>query len=152
MTCQLFRAANGRRTAAALCVGLLVACNNLSTSEDQTTPPPATLSGAAVPPAAAAQQNPVPATADSIAAGRALYAQNCVFCHGDTGKGDGPAAVNLTVKPSDLTNPALRQQSDGALFWKISEGHSPMPANQRLLSTQDRWTVVNYLRTLTPQQ
>ena len=151
MTWQLFRAANGPRTAAALCFGLLVACNNLSTSEDQTTPPPATLSGTPVPPAAAAQLNPVSATAESIAAGRALYAQNCVFCHGDTGKGDGPAAVNLTVKPSDLTNPALRPQSDGALFWKISEGHSPMPANQRLLSTQDRWTVVNYLRTLTPQ-
>ncbi|MGD0461726.1 MAG: c-type cytochrome [Tepidisphaeraceae bacterium] len=145
MTWQLFRAANGRRSAAALCLGLLVACSSSPAGNGggQT--------ASAVPPAAAAQHNPVAATAESIAAGRTLYAQNCVYCHGDTGKGDGPAAVSLTVRPSDLTSPALGELSDGALFWKISEGHSPMPAHQRLLSSEDRWTVVNYLRTLAPQ-
>jgi len=146
MTGQLIRAANGRRSAVALCFGLLVACTNSNTSNDagQTAAP-------SVPPAAAAQHNPVPASAESVAAGRTLYAQNCVYCHGDTGKGDGPAAVSLTVRPTDLTNPASGELSDGALFWKISEGHSPMPAHQRLLSSDDRWTIVNYLRTLSPQ-
>ncbi len=147
MTWQLLCAANGRRSAVALCFGLLVACTNSNTSNDagQTAAP------SAVPPAAAAQQNPAAATAESIAAGRTLYAQNCVYCHGDTGKGDGPAAVSLTVRPSDLSDPALGKLSDGALFWKISEGHSPMPAHQRLLSSEDRWTIANYLRTLSPQ-
>jgi mono/diheme cytochrome c family protein len=149
MTWQLFGAANGRRTAVALCFGMLVACNNSPTTHEEAAPPP--LSAMSAPRAAATQRNPISATADSIAAGRALYAQNCLACHGETGKGDGPLALNLSVKPGDLTNPALRGQSDGTLFWKISEGHSPMPAHLKLLSTDDRWTVVNYLRTLTPQ-
>jgi len=93
--------------------------------------------------------NPLPATSESISAGRTLYADNCLACHGQTGSGNGPAALSLTQQPRDLTSPAVQQQSDGTLFWKIGQGHSPMPQNQKLITNDDRWNIVNYLRTLT---
>lgn len=44
--------------------------------------------------------------------GRALYAENCAVCHGDTGRGDGPAAGGMRPAPTDLT--LLSQQNAGA--------------------------------------
>jgi mono/diheme cytochrome c family protein len=45
--------------------------------------------------------------------GRALYADNCAVCHGDTGRGDGPAAGGMTPRPSDLT---LLSRTNGGAF------------------------------------
>jgi mono/diheme cytochrome c family protein len=45
------------------------------------------------------------------ASGRALFQQNCASCHGDDGKGAGPAAVAFKVQPPDLT--ALSRQNHG---------------------------------------
>jgi mono/diheme cytochrome c family protein len=99
---------------------------------------------------AARKKNPVPADADSIAAGKAVYSQNCLSCHGQLGRGDGPAAKDLDPKPHDLSDPKVVAQSDGALFWKITEGRKPMPTFEKLLGETDRWNVVNYIRTLAP--
>jgi len=44
------------------------------------------------------------------------------------------------------------QQTDGAIFWKISEGNSPMPAFQEAFSDAQRWDIVNYVRTLAPKE
>lgn len=75
----------------------------------------------------AERANPVPATSESIARGKKLYIKNCVSCHGKTGVGNGPAAADLKVHPGDLTLPRMNDQTDGALFWKISRGKTPMP-------------------------
>lgn len=99
---------------------------------------------------AARKQNPVPADADAIAAGQTVYVGNCLACHGTTGKGDGPAAIALNPKPKDLSDPKIASQTDGELFWKISEGKKPMPTFKSLLSETDRWKVVDYIRTLEP--
>ncbi len=95
--------------------------------------------------------NPVPSDAESIAAGKKTYLTNCLACHGDAGKGDGPAAVALTPRPRDLSDPKIASQSDGELFWKITEGKKPMPAYEKLLSETDRWKVIDYVRTLAPR-
>jgi len=105
---------------------------------------------------AAGKENPVPADAKSIEQGKALFGQNCVACHGNAGKGDGPAAAMLErngkrIHPRDLSDPKTWQQSDGALFWKISEGKTPMPTFSQLFSEEQRWTIVNYVRTLAPK-
>jgi mono/diheme cytochrome c family protein len=95
---------------------------------------------------AAAKKNPVPADAASIARGKAVYASQCASYHGNSGRGEGPAAKSLEKSPGDLTK--LRGQSDGELFWKITEGKKPMASYAAALSEQQRWDVVNYLRIL----
>ena len=95
---------------------------------------------------ASAKKNPVHADAASIARGKAVYTAECFTCHGSLGKGDGPQAAQLEINPGNLTN--LQGQSDGALFWKVSEGKKPMPTFSTKLSEQQRWDVVNYIKTL----
>lgn len=99
---------------------------------------------------AARRKNPVPADAKSIAEGKTLYTAQCFACHGATGKGNGPAAQDLSKAPGDLTSAKVQQQTDGELFWKITEGRKPMPNFDTKLTDQQRWAVVNYLRTLAP--
>jgi mono/diheme cytochrome c family protein len=102
-----------------------------------------------VAPAAQAQKgNPVPANQSSLGAGEKIYLKRCAACHGKTGNGDGPNAVDLGIHPAKFSDPKLRQEPDGALFWKITVGKKPMPDYGRRLSATDRWNVINYLRTL----
>lgn len=98
---------------------------------------------------ASKKKNPIPADEKSLAAGKVAYEQHCLSCHGTDGKGDGPAAKDLPKKVRDLADPQTLAENDGALFWKITEGRAPMPAYEKLLTEQDRWHVVNYLRALT---
>ncbi len=100
---------------------------------------------------ASRRKNPVPPDEKSLATGKAIYVRDCLSCHGAAGKGDGPAAKDLPKKCGDLSDPKQWEQTDGALFWKISEGKAPMTGYEKLLSEEDRWHVVNYLRTLAPK-
>jgi mono/diheme cytochrome c family protein len=99
-------------------------------------------------------KNPVAASAESIEKGKALYLDpnkgNCVFCHGETGTGNEANMPRLRRKPADLTNKErLSAQTDGELFWKISKGITGiMPGREKKLTEEERWHVVNYVRTL----
>jgi len=100
-------------------------------------------------PARAAKiENPVTADPQSIAAGKVLYQQQCLACHDKMGKGNGSAAIALERPPADLSMPMMWKHSDGALFWKITEGRRPMPSFEKLLTDDERWQVVDYIRTL----
>ncbi len=73
---------------------------------------------------------------------------NCVSCHGASGKGDGPAAAALPPpKPANWTSEAVQKQTDGELFWKMSNGRGAMPPWKHL-PDKERWEIVNYIRTL----
>lgn len=104
-----------------------------------------------VPPSADAVKNPVPAAAESIARGKQIYEKNCLACHGDTGKGDGPAAAALQTRPGDLGDPEMWKRSDGNLFYKITAGRGSMKGFATKLSDAQRWDVVNYIRTFAPK-
>ena len=101
------------------------------------------------PPTAANRPNPVPANANTIALGQKIYTANCFTCHGAEGKGDGPGGAALEKKPADLgACIKANNETDGSLFWKISEGRSPMVSWKGALSETQRWELVNYIKTL----
>jgi mono/diheme cytochrome c family protein len=93
-------------------------------------------------------KNPIAGNASTLAEGKKLYVTNCAPCHGDKGRGDGPAAQALSPKPADHSSAAIQNETDGALFWKLSEGRNPMPAYGKILTEQQRWELINYIRTL----
>jgi len=99
------------------------------------------------PAAEAGKKNPIAASQSSIAAGQKLYTKRCASCHGTSGNGDGPNAVDLGIHPAKLSQ-VSSEESDGALFWKITTGKKPMPKYGTRLSETDRWNVINYIRTL----
>lgn len=102
-----------------------------------------------VPAKVAEMKNPIKATPESIQKGKQLYEANCAFCHGQTGKGDGPVASSLPKKPADLSNKEIMARlTDGELFWRITKGKQPMPSFEKTLSEKERWHIINYLRTL----
>jgi mono/diheme cytochrome c family protein len=100
------------------------------------------------PPTAVNRPNPVPSNANTIALGKKLFAANCQTCHGESGKGDGPGGAALEKKPADLgACIKSNNETDGSLFWKISEGRSPMVSWKGVLSETQRWELVNYIKT-----
>lgn len=105
----------------------------------------------AAPARAAKKKNPVSAIEPSLARGREIWIKDCASCHGDQGRGDGPAVKDLEVKPGDLNDPHSVAHTDGDLFWKITEGRKPMPSFAENYSEEDRWNVINYLRKITAQ-
>ena len=102
-----------------------------------------------VPEEAAAVPNPLEATAENISAGAELYAASCAVCHGETGEGDGPGAGGLETLPADLHEDHVQGLTDGALYYVISHGkpETAMPAWENVLSADERWLVVIFMRT-----
>ncbi len=96
---------------------------------------------------AANRENPVPSTETSVAAGKTKYTTFCVGCHGTSAKGDGPKARMLPHPPADLTR-AVRSDSEGELFGIIENGYGSMPAWKSVLSEEDIWNILNYVKTL----
>ena len=105
------------------------------------------------PPEAVARQNPIPVTDESIAAGKSIYAARCASCHGDTGDGKGSESGRYATKPADFTDAKVMQaMTDGELFWKITVGNRPMPSFKKRLSEDERWQVIDYIRTFSQPQ
>jgi mono/diheme cytochrome c family protein len=102
-----------------------------------------------VPEDAAKKANPVKSSSESISAGKALWSQHCTSCHGKTGMGDGTKAAQLKTQPEDLSIAKIQSQSDGALFYKTSEGRGDMPSfKKKIPDANDIWDLVNFMRTL----
>jgi mono/diheme cytochrome c family protein len=93
-------------------------------------------------------KNPMSGNNSTIAETKKLYITNCSPCHGDKGRGDGPASQGLNPKPADHTSVKVQSETDGAIFWKLSEGRNPMPGYKKIFSEDQRWELVNYIRTM----
>ncbi len=94
--------------------------------------------------------NPVEPGDVSLRSGEALFAANCMLCHGVDGQGVSTAGMSHTEDEADLLSRDAREQSDGDLFTWISEGvpSTDMPAFDEALTEQERWDLVNYIRAL----
>lgn len=86
-----------------------------------------------------------------IQSGKALFFAQCSVCHGENGKGDGEAGFGLAVPPGDLTEASVIAESNGSLFWKISNGRSPMPSYTEKLNEQELWSLVSFIRNIQEQ-
>lgn len=93
-------------------------------------------------------KNIVSVDATTIKNGRTLYLSYCAPCHGNSGKGDGAAAAALNPKPANHTSSAIQAEAEGSLFYKISEGRTPMPSYKATLTDVQRWTLVAYIKSL----
>jgi mono/diheme cytochrome c family protein len=94
--------------------------------------------------------SPVKNIPDAAKIGREFYMQRCADCHGKEGKGNGYLSKSVQKPPTNLTSQTVQANSDGELFWKITNGRSPMPANRIRFTDEQRWYIVAYLRTLKP--
>ena len=93
--------------------------------------------------------------AQNDAEGKKLYTTYCVGCHGDKGKGDGPAASALPVKPANLSDGAVMNQLPDKFLVEIvskggaAVGKSPlMPALGNQINATQLRDIVAYIRSL----
>ncbi|MDH3601295.1 MAG: cytochrome c [Candidatus Tectomicrobia bacterium] len=87
--------------------------------------------------------------------GKVAYTQYCASCHGNTGKGDGPAAASLSPKPRDLTDKDyMATLEDSYLTDIINKGGAAvgksalMPPWSAVLKKEDLQNVIAYIRGL----
>ena len=81
--------------------------------------------------------------------GKSLYSKHCQSCHGKEGYGDGNKADEVDGDLGDFSTEEFQNQSDGALFYKTTFGRDDMPEyTKKMPDDEDRWLVVNYMRTL----
>jgi mono/diheme cytochrome c family protein len=99
---------------------------------------------------AASMTNPVKDRPDAVKIGREFYMQKCVDCHGKEGKGNGYMSKMVAKPPTNLASQMVQANSDGELFWKVTNGKSPMPAHRVRFDDEQRWYIVTYLRTFKP--
>ncbi len=101
---------------------------------------------------AKAMKNPIAATPENIAKGKALFEGKgtCINCHGKEGNGQGPAGAILNPSPRNFTNCKFhKKRKDGELFWVIkhgSEGTGMVSLTPGVITEEEAWTVINYER------
>jgi mono/diheme cytochrome c family protein len=107
------------------------------------------MAGHTVPDEFVDMENPVEAADVSVSTGADLYAVNCAVCHGENGEGDGPGAAALDPPPANMHEDHVQGLTDGAIFYIVSHGvpETAMPPWDNQLSEEERWHLVNFLRT-----
>lgn len=93
-------------------------------------------------------QNPFKGNEKATNDGKNIYNQMCVLCHGLEGKGNGEAGLTLERKPANFLALNVVNQTDGNIYWKITNGKAPMSSYEELLTDNQRWKLVNYIREL----
>ena len=94
-------------------------------------------------------KNPITDKVASASRGGKLFVNNCAKCHGLSGNGYGTVAYSFTTWPRQLwvwNNTG--EETDGYLFWFITNGRSDMPPFGLILSENNRWDLINYIKTI----
>ena len=100
-----------------------------------------------IPPEAVNQANPVKPSDESLAHAKKIWGFDCAMCHGANGDGKGDVAVDAKWKLQDYRDPdALKDRTDGELFYIIKNGKGAMPAEGSRAKTNEIWDLVNYIR------
>ena len=86
--------------------------------------------------------------ADSIKKGETVFIKNCQSCHGNPGKKNW---AKITPEPGDPAGDKFQQQTDGEMFYRITTGKTPMPEFRNILSENERWNVISFIRSFNPK-
>ena len=70
------------------------------------------------------------------------------MCHGPKYDGNGTVGQSFKPLPTSLTSPKVRDKSDGELFIGLTFGFERQPPLADTVSTEDRWAVIHFLRSL----
>lgn len=105
----------------------------------------------------AARDRPNPATPETLAQGRAHFADHCASCHANDGSGDTPLGRGLYPRAPDMRRPETQRLSDGEIFWIIGNGvrFTGMPAWGEPRQEAESWALVRFIRhlpSLTPEE
>ena len=92
-------------------------------------------------------QNPIAPTPEVVARGMALFDINCAMCHGQTSAERGPVGKKLVPPPPGLDPDMVQGLSDSTIFKAITFGFGRMPVFKDKLLPEERWNLVNFLRT-----
>jgi len=96
-----------------------------------------------------AMKNPAKGDAASANVGKMLYAKHCKSCHGGVGLGDGPKASSMKTKINSFKDAKFQAQTDGEVYFQAIMGRDEMPAfDKKITEEEDRWAIVNFVRTL----
>jgi S-disulfanyl-L-cysteine oxidoreductase SoxD len=98
-------------------------------------------------------RNPLPATAGRIADGKDSFSHYCVACHGLDGQNTGVPFADAMAPPiPSLASTPVQSYTDGQLKWVIENGIFPsgMPASKGMLTDEEMWAIVLYIRHLPP--
>lgn len=102
-----------------------------------------------IPPDVAKEPNPVKPTAASIAEGKQMYGYDCAMCHGADGNGKGDLAADMKLTLKDFRDAAaLKDMTDGEMFYIIQKGKGDMPSEGDRQKSEGIWNMVNYIRSL----
>src|ERR1700710_238788 len=113
-----------------------------ATSQQQPAAPPAQ-AGTAIPPEAVNMVNPVKPTPESQAAAKKMYGYDCAVCHGANGNGKGDLAADMKPPLKDYTDPAaLKDMTDGELFYVIKNGKGQMTGEGDRMNPDGIWNMV----------
>jgi mono/diheme cytochrome c family protein len=96
-------------------------------------------------------KNPIPSTPASIAEGHRLYSIYCWHCHGKTGDGDGPIMAAGKVGPptwKSYNSDYIRNIPVGQMFHTITFGKNAMGPHGLLLTPEERWNIINFIKDL----
>lgn len=98
-------------------------------------------------------KNPLTATPETIEGGKIAFSHYCVACHGFDGQNTGVPFADAVAPPVPLLNsPSVQSYTDGQLHWILVNGISPsgMPASRGILTDNELWSIVLYIRHLPP--
>jgi mono/diheme cytochrome c family protein len=95
-------------------------------------------------------QSPVSSSAQTREQARKLYDVNCSACHGKTANGQSEVASRFSaagaIPPPDFRSPRVTGRTDGQLYWLVTNGIGNMPPFGDLLTDEQRWMVVQFIR------
>jgi mono/diheme cytochrome c family protein len=97
-----------------------------------------------IPAVASAKNSYIQFTVTTAKEGDAIFTQNCMSCHGNPGKGNGLKSFNPA--PPDLAGTITQKRTDGDLFYIITTGKIIMPSFATVLSVEQRWKVISFIR------